>query len=176
LIKQYSTIAAKDETHEMSNPRIMVLGVGNELLSDEGLGIHFLKYLRQGDLPDNVELLEGGTAGMELIGLIQDTDFLIIVDALNANTNPGELFRFKPQDLKIFPEMFTVSFHQVGILDVLTTASILGTVPETIIYGVQPKSLEWGLELSPEITAVLPRLKEYIFKDISHIQDTLQFP
>jgi len=176
LIKHYSTIAEKDETSDMSNPRIMVLGVGNELLSDEGLGIHFLKYLKQEDLPDNVELLEGGTAGMELIGLIQDTDFLIVVDALNANTTPGDLFRFKPQDLKILPEMFAVSFHQVGILEVLTTANILGTAPDTIIYGLQPKSLEWGMDLSPEITAALPRLKEYILKDISHIKDTLQFP
>lgn len=154
----------------------MVLGVGNELLSDEGLGIHFLKALIQEDLPDNVELLEGGTAGMELIGLIQDTDFLIVIDALNANTNPGELFRFKPQDLKIFPDMFKVSFHQVGILEVLTTASILGKAPETLIYGVQPKNLEWGMELSPEVKASLPRLQEYIRKDINHIQDTLQFP
>ncbi len=154
----------------------MVLGVGNELLSDEGLGIHFLKYLGQENLPDNVELLEGGTAGMELIGLIQDTDFLIVVDALNADTTPGELFRFKPQDLKIFPDMFKVSFHQVGILEVLTTANTLGKAPETIIYGVQPKSLDWGMELSPEITAVLLRIKEYVLKDISHIQETLQFP
>ena len=166
MIKQSST---------MNKPRIMVLGVGNELLSDEGLGIHFLKYLMQEDLPENVELLEGGTAGLELIGLVQETDFLIVVDALNANTTPGELFRFKPQDLKIFPDMFKVSFHQVGILEVLTTANILGRAPETLIYGVQPKSLDWGMELSPEITAVLPRLKEYVLKDISHIHETLQF-
>ena len=159
----------------MEKPRIMILGVGNVLLSDEGLGIHFLKEMAEENLPENVELLEGGTAGIELIHLIQETDFLIIVDAMNAQTTPGELFRFKPGDMKIFPDMFTVSFHQVGILDVLTTASILGEVPDTIIYGVQPGSLEWGLELTAEVKAAFPRLKQHVLNDIIEIETRGRF-
>ena len=153
----------------MQKPRIMILGVGNVLLSDEGLGVQFLNELAEEDLPENVELLEGGTAGLELVHLIQDTDFLIIVDALNAQTTPGELFRFQPGDMQIFPDKFTVSFHQVGILNVLTTANILGEVPQTIIYGVQPGSLDWGLELTPEVKAAFPRLKKYVLNDIHEI-------
>lgn len=160
----------------MDTQRIIVMGVGNVLLSDEGLGIHFLKYLRQENLPDILELLEGGTAGLELVHLIQETDFLIIVDAIDAKTLPGEIFRFRPQDLNIFPEAFKVSFHQIGILEILTMAKVLGQLPETIIYGVQPKCLEFGLDLSPEIIAILPRLKEYIMHDISQILGTGEIP
>lgn len=145
------------------------MGVGNVLLSDEGLGVHFIKSLSPNELPHNVEVLEGGTAGLELVHLIQDIDYLIVVDALNAQTVPGEIFRFKPQDLTIFPESFTVSFHQIGILEVLSVAAILGKQPDTVIFGVQPKSMDWGLELTPEVNQVLPRLKAYVLEEIREI-------
>lgn len=154
----------------MSEPKIMVMGVGNVLLSDEGLGVRFLDTLAQKPLPSNVELLEGGTAGLELIPLIQDIDFLIIVDAMKAQSEPGGVFRFEPGDIRVFPEETEVSFHQIGIIEVLTLAKILGPVPQTLIYGVQPKTMEWGMNLSPEVYAVFPSLAEYILKDIQAIQ------
>lgn len=160
----------------MSNtPNIMVMGVGNVLLSDEGVGVHILKELEKEELPENVELIEAGTAGLELAHLIENTDFLIIIDAVNAKTKPGALFRFKPDDISIMPEMFEVSFHQVGILEVLSIINILGTSPKTIVYGIQPKSLDWGLELTEEIAAVLPKVKEYILKEIMYINSNLEF-
>lgn len=148
----------------------MVMGVGNILLSDEGLGVRFLDVLAKNTLPDNVELLEGGTAGLELVHLIQDVDFLIIVDALNANAEPGALFRFQPGDLQVIPEQYEVSFHQVGIVEVLTMANVLGHAPKTLIFGIQPKSLEWGLEISPEIEALFPRLTELVLEEIDFIR------
>ncbi|MDA8229236.1 MAG: HyaD/HybD family hydrogenase maturation endopeptidase [Desulfitobacterium hafniense] len=159
----------------MHIPKIMVMGVGNLLLTDEGLGIHFLKELEQVALPNNVELLEGGTAGLELVHLIQEVDYLIIIDALNANAEPGALFRFRPDDLKVFPDKFEVSFHQVGILEVLAMANILGKAPETLVYGIQPKSLEWGLEVSREIADIFPRLKELVLSEINSIIQTGNF-
>jgi len=159
----------------MDAPRIMIMGVGNVLLSDEGVGIHILKQFKEDEIPINVELIEAGTAGLELAHLIQDTDFLIVVDAVNAKSQPGALFRFKPDDITIIPEMFEVSFHQVGIMEVLSTVSIFGTPPKTIIYGVQPKSLDWGMELSQDVAAILPGLKEQILREISHINNTLEF-
>jgi len=150
-------------------PSIMVMGVGNALMSDEGLGVHFLKELERENLPGNITLIEGGTAGLELIHLIQDTDFLIIIDAVNAKAEPGAMFRFRPDDLKVFPDMFEVSFHQVGIVEVLTLAKILGKTPETLIFGVQPKSLDWGLDVTPEIAAVFPKLKELVLKEIAEV-------
>ncbi|MCO1600162.1 HyaD/HybD family hydrogenase maturation endopeptidase [Desulfosporosinus nitroreducens] len=159
----------------MQSPKIMVMGVGNILLSDEGLGVRFLDELAKNTLPDNVELLEGGTAGLELVHLIQDVDFLIIIDALNANAEPGALFRFQPGDLQVIPEQYEVSFHQIGIVEVITMANVLGHAPQTLIFGIQPKSLEWGLEISPEIEALFPRLSELIIKEIDSIQHEGKF-
>lgn len=158
----------------MSRPRIMVMGVGNILLSDEGLGVHFLKELNN-SIPDNVELLEGGTAGLELVHLIQEVDFLIIVDAINAKSEAGAVFRFQPEDIKVFPERYEVSFHQVGIMEVLAMAEILGNAPQTLIYGVQPKSLDWGLELSSEVTLIFPKLKELVLQELHSIEQTGAF-
>lgn len=159
----------------MQSPKIMVMGVGNILLSDEGLGVRFLDELAKSALPDNVEILEGGTAGLELVHLVQDIDFLIIVDALNANAEPGALFRFQPGDLQIMPEQYEVSFHQIGIIEVLTMANVLGKAPQTLIFGIQPKSLEWGLEISPEIQGLFPKLVELVQKEIESIQNHGQF-
>lgn len=150
-------------------PTIMVMGVGNVLLSDEGCGVRFLEELEKAELPKNVELLEGGTAGLELVHLISEVDFLIIIDAVNAESEPAALFRFTPEDINIFPEKFEVSFHQVGIIEVLNMAKILGSAPKTLIFGIQPKSLEWGMELSDEVKAVFPRLVDLVKQEIESI-------
>ena len=154
----------------MQSPKIMVMGVGNILLSDEGLGVRFLDELAKFEFPANVEILEGGTAGLELVHLIQDVDFLIIVDAFNGHAEPGALFRFQPGDLQIIPEQYEVSFHQIGIIEVLSMANLLGQAPQTLIFGIQPKCLDWGLEISPEISALFPRLTELVRKEIDSIQ------
>ena len=155
--------------------RIMVMGVGNILLSDEGLGVRFLDELAKEPLPINVELLEGGTAGLELVHLIQEVDFLIIIDAINTNDQPGALFRFLPKDLQEPSEQHGVSFHQIGIIEVLDMANVMGESPQTLIFGIQPKSLEWGLDISPEIQAQFPRLAELVLKEIDSIQRERKF-
>ena len=159
----------------MDLPKIMVMGVGNILLSDEGLGVHFLKELGGDDLPANVEVLEGGTAGLELIHLIDEVDFLIVVDAVNAKTEPGAVFRFRPMDLRVLPPEYEVSFHQVGIIEVLNMAKLLDQAPESLIFGVQPANMEWGMELTPEIRAVFPRLKSLILEEISYVNEHREF-
>ncbi|HWQ43012.1 MAG TPA: HyaD/HybD family hydrogenase maturation endopeptidase [Desulfosporosinus sp.] len=159
----------------MHSPKIMVMGVGNILLSDEGLGVRFLDELAKIPLPEYVELLEGGTAGLELVHLIQEVDFLIVVDALDAKSEPGSLFRFQPGDIQILPEQYAVSFHQIGIIEVLTMANILGKAPQTLIFGIQPKKLAWGMDISPEIQALFPRLTELILQEINTIQSEGHF-
>jgi len=156
-------------------PKIMIMGIGNILLSDEGLGIHFLQQLATTPLPETVELLEGGTAGLELIHLISEIDYLIIIDALNAHTEPGTIFKFRPDDIRIIPDQYEVSFHQVGILEVLAMADLLNQAPKTIIFGVQPKSLDWGLSLSPEVQVSFPRLQEYVLAELESIHNLKRF-
>ena len=159
----------------MDSPKIMVMGVGNVLLSDEGLGVRFLDELSKQTLPPDVELLEGGTAGLELVHLIQEVDYLIVVDAINAKSEPGALFRFQPGDVKVFPDQYEVSFHQIGIVEVLAMANVLGHAPQTLIFGIQPKNLDWGLEVSPEIQALFPRLCELVLEEIDSIRSAGTF-
>jgi hydrogenase maturation protease len=151
----------------MTNSKIMILGVGNVLLTDEGAGIHILKELEKHELPEDTELLEGGTAGMELLSLIEEVDHLVIVDSVNAGVEPGAIFKFKPDDISVLPPEFNVSFHQVGLLEVLKMGQIFGKLPKTVtIFGIQPKTLQWGLELTPEVAIKIPKLTELVLQEV----------
>jgi hydrogenase maturation protease len=146
--------------------KVMVLGVGNQLMTDEGLGPYVITELQKEQWPENVELIEGGTAGLEILYLIEGVDFLIIVDAIDARTDPGSIFKFKPNDISVFPEEFGFSFHQVGLFEVLQMAMVMEKLPETIIFGMQPRSLDWGMELSPEVQTKIPELIKLVKEEI----------
>lgn len=146
--------------------RILVLGVGNQLLTDEGLGPYVITQLQKEEWPENVELIEGGTAGLEILHLIEGIDYMIIVDAIDAKTVAGSIFKFTPHDFSVFPDTYGFSLHQVGLFEVLQMAILLDKLPETIIFGMQPKSLDWGLELSSEVMAKMPNLLDFVREEI----------
>jgi hydrogenase maturation protease len=147
---------------------IMVLGIGNEILTDEGVGIHLIRALRQVQLPENVELLEGGTAGLELLPLIAEVDRLIVVDAIIADDIPGAIFRFAPDDVNVIPLTYHVSAHQIGLVELLHLARMTNKLPDTVIFGVQPKDIGWGTELTPEMLQKIPRLVELVIDEINN--------
>ncbi len=154
----------------MIESKIMIMGVGNILLTDEGAGIHVLEELKKHQLPRGTELLEGGTAGIELLSWIEEVDHLVIVDSVNAGAEPGSIFRFAPDDLCVVPTAFNVAFHQFGLLEVLKMGKTLGKFPKTVtIFGIQPKQLHWGLELTPEVAAKIPRLTELVLQEVQNI-------
>jgi len=138
---------------------ILILGVGNLLLKDEGVGVRALEALEERFLmPPEVELLDGGTAGLELLGQIEGRDALIILDAVNCNKPPGTVIRV---DGDRVPAVFSrkISPHQLGISDLLALAQMTGSLPkELVLFGVQPKDLGTGLELSPEVTHSMEEL------------------
>lgn len=151
----------------MNNCKIMVMGVGNILMTDEGAGIHALAELAKQELPPGTELLEGGTAGMELLHLIEDVDHLVIIDSVEGGTEPGAIFRFKPDDISVIPSEFNVSFHQVGLIEVLKMGQILGKLPRSVvIFGIQPYSLDWGMELSQPVSAKMPALIKLVVDEV----------
>lgn len=150
---------------------IMVLGVGNQLMTDEGLGPYVICELQKEEWPKNVDIIEGGTAGLAILQLIEGVEYLIIVDAVDAKAEAGAIFRFRPKDYSIFPEQFGFSFHQVGLFEVLQMAMVLDKLPDTIIFGVQPKSLDWGLELTPEVQAKIPTLLDFIREEIAKVME-----
>ena len=145
---------------------VVVLGVGNVLLSDEGVGVHVAKQLMEMDLPPGVEVIEGGTHGFRLMNVVTEADRLIVVDAVKGGAPPGSIYRFGIEDAPSYPDAYKTSVHQIGILEVIHLSELVGQTPETIIIGVEPKSVAMGMELSPEVGAKVPRIIELVFEEI----------
>jgi len=150
-------------------PQVLVLGVGNILLCDDGFGVHMINALHGTELPANTELLEAGTVSHQLIPLFHEIDHLIVIDAVEAGDVPGSIFKFSPDDLRFHSEQ-KMSLHQISLIDVLQMTAITGRKPQTVIIGVQPKDASsWGLELSSELKAVIPRVKALVLEELGKI-------
>lgn len=155
----------------ISPSSITILGIGNELLSDEGVGVHLAKFLEKENFPENVLITEGGTDGFGLLNIITDTDYLIVIDSLKGGSEPGTIYRFPIEDAPSCPDSFKTSVHQIGILEVLNLSELVGKTPETIVFGIEPKTIAMGMGLSPEIQSTFPRMKELIFEEIKRIRE-----
>ena len=145
---------------------ILVLGVGNILLSDEGVGVRVVEALQWMKLPDGVEVLDGGTASMALLDSLSNRDEVIVIDAVKGNHDPGTIYRFTPADMNAQKEIVT-SLHQIDLLDALSQVELLGHAPhDVVLYGIEPKELGLGLELTPEVKAALPRVIELVLSEL----------
>jgi len=142
----------------MNRERKAILGVGNVLLGDEGLGVHAIWALRQRTLPQDVELIDGGTQGIALIDTIAGFDRLVIIDCIQAGCPPGTIYRFEYEKLKTKPSRGSPTLHQAGLRDLLQLLSLLQEIPRTTFLGLEPESLEMGMRLSPSVRANLPAL------------------
>jgi hydrogenase maturation protease len=136
----------------------VVLGLGNTLHSDDGIGPQALERLRNDPrLPEHVALIEGGTLGLELLTYIWDCSYLLVLDAVDVGQPPGTLVRMSNEELQTLPGKGSV--HQLGVADLLVALRVLASrTPEVVLLGVQPAHTEWGTELSPAVAAVLPAL------------------
>ncbi len=139
--------------------RIVVLGVGNILLTDEGVGVRVVEALGERyRLPPDVELIDGGTCGMEFLEQLENLDALIVVDCVRCHQPPATPVLLTGEQVPVFFKT-KLSPHQVGLCDVLASLELTGRAPrETVIVGMQPVSMELGMELSPEVAARLPEL------------------
>lgn len=151
----------------MHTQKILVLGVGNILLHDEGIGVHVIRHLEAHYVfSDEVTLLDGGTLGMRLLDAISKADCVIIADTLCGNAPPGTLFRLTNEDLQSRVAAKN-SLHQVSFLETLAYASFLGMLPETVLIGCEPEDLSaWGMELSTAVAAVKSEMISMILREI----------
>lgn len=149
--------------------KITILGIGNILYSDEGFGVRVIEELRRLDLPENVELIEGGTDGAKLLPVITRSDYLIIVDVIKADEEIGAIFRIPIEDLRRrqgLPAIKT-SLHQMSIMDVLEMANVLDRQVKGVIIGIQPKDISTLKEsLSPQIEKRIPDAIELIMREV----------
>ena len=147
---------------------ILILGIGNILLKDEGVGVHVVNKLKEMPLPDNVEVLDGGTAGLDLTDFIANRKKVIVIDAVKAGEKPGTIYRLTEKNLNIKPKAI-MSFHEIDFLDALHMSEVMGDKPkETIVIGIEPKDMSDGIELSPEIEERIPRIIEVVMKELNN--------
>ena len=136
----------------MSNDRILVLGVGNILLHDEGVGVKaVVKLQSEYDFSDNVELMDGGTLGLSLLDPICQANHLIVVDAVKFGQPPGTLYRFTAEDFQRRVQ-YKNSLHQLDLVDTLAFAEVLEKRPSAVIVGIEPEDISpWGMELTEAV-------------------------
>ena len=142
----------------MSQNQILVLGIGNLLNADEGVGVHAVRALqaRLGERYPNVAFLDGGTLGLNLLPLVEDATHLLLLDCVNAGQPGGTVVELTKDEIPLYSGV-KMSQHQTTFQEVLGLAMLRGRLPEHLhLIGVQPISLEIGTELTPGVEAVLP--------------------
>ena len=151
-----------------SNP-IVLLGVGNILLTDEGFGVHVVNQLRE-DYVFNppITILDGGTMGMELLTYMRGMTKLLLVDAINGGDVPGTVYEFPHEEMNSY---FTeaISVHEVGMQDILRIRALQeDPLEDAFVIGVEPESLELGLTLSDSTQAAVAEVKERVLRVLSN--------
>ena len=133
----------------------VVVGIGNTILSDDGVGVHAARRLQDdARLPAGVTVLDGGTLGLDLAPFVSDASRLLFLDAVNSGEAPGTLTRMRGTDLLSATRSWSV--HQLGVADLIAALTLLSSKPQDIIVlGVQPAHTDWGTSLSPEVEAAL---------------------
>ncbi len=146
--------------------RALVLGVGNILVQDEGIGVRALEWFQVHYACPDIEMIDGGTMGLDLLHYLTGKDHLLILDAIQADKSPGEITILTGDDVPAFLGM-KISPHQIGVQDLLATAQLMGyTPPQVVILGVQPKNLSVGLDMSPAVAAQVEHLGQLAAKQL----------
>lgn len=157
----------------MTSPHIMILGVGNMLLTDEGFGIHVVEKLTaEYEFGDNVSVVDGGVLGINLLGTMSQADELIVVDVVKNHGEPGTRYRIDHEDI---PDRVRakISLHQIDFLEALTLCQALDHVPHTTIVGVEPVDIEsQGIELTPTLAEQIDPIIEYILNELDRLGGT----
>jgi hydrogenase maturation protease len=149
----------------MVSPRL-ILGIGNILLGDEGIGVRVVEALRQVALPDDVELIDGGTSGADLVNLVADRRKVIVIDAVDSGLPPGAVTRVTLDEIMPSQDA-NVSLHQVGLMESLWMARQTGCEPgEVVIVAVQPASITPSLELTPAVATAMPEAVELVLAEL----------
>jgi len=149
---------------------VLILGLGNLLLSDEGVGVHAVHALSwRFQMPEGVEVLDGGTSGMDLLDTIAGREHLIVCDAIRSDDRPGSVRRIDGESIAAFFAT-RISPHQLGLSDVLANLELLGETPEHVtIIGVVPEDLSLGTELSDAGREGMEKSIDFVLDDLASI-------
>jgi hydrogenase maturation protease len=147
---------------------LLVLGVGNLLLMDEGVGVYAVQELQneEGWPLDRVDFIDGGTFTQDIFYLFQEYEKLLVLDAVRGGREPGTIYRHEEKDLRENKEQ-ALSLHDIDLLDSLKMAELLGNKPELIVIGIEPLELcVWKMEMTPPLQKAFPRYMDVVRKEI----------
>ena len=142
-----------------------ILGIGNILLKDDGIGVHVIRALEGENLPDCIELVDGGTSTLDMLGYFMDNPKVIVIDALRAGYAPGTIYKIKPEAIINYRKE-NLSIHDVHILDIMKMAKMMGGNPEVVIFGIEPWDISPGLELSEAMIQRIPAIIEHVKNEL----------
>jgi hydrogenase maturation protease len=146
---------------------VLVLGIGNPLLGDDGFGVEVVRRLRERNRTTAVEFLDGGSLGLGLLPYLEGRSHILVVDAIDFGGRPGEVVRLGAAEIPAYGGL-KLSEHQVPFREVLGLMDMLGVKPRELrIVGVQPRSTDWGAPLSSEVEAAIPVVLEEIERQIA---------
>ncbi|MGB9521629.1 MAG: hydrogenase maturation protease [Anaerolineales bacterium] len=157
----------QDQLSSSKLRKTLILGVGNILKGDDGLGVRVAQVLSQRALPPDVIVEEIGTPGLDLVTYIEGWEKVIIIDAVEMGEIPGTWKRFTPEEVKLIAGDEVLSLHEPNIADVLELGQALNILPdEIVVYGVQPQDLTYIERLSPQIEAIINNVADQILLEI----------
>lgn len=149
-----------------SGPHVLVLGIGNLLMGDEGVGVHVVRQLSETKLPDGVECLDGGTGSFLLLEPMQQAKRVVLVDATLDGKPPGTVTRLSPKFSSDYPK--TLTAHDIGLKDLLDTAYLTGEALDVTLFAVSIDPLQgMGLELSPPVALRIPEIAGMVVAEVS---------
>ena len=149
----------------MNKIKVLIIGIGNPLMSDEGIGIRIIEELgKKHNLPPHVSLLDGGTAGYALIDYMKGYEKVIIIDAVRGGKRPGSIYRLTSKEIIQQPQL-KLSGHQIDFSEVIHLAEKLGELPEMVLIGVEPLKIDYGMELSREVKKVTASVIQSVLKE-----------
>lgn len=156
------------------SPRITVLGIGNLLLKDEGVGVHLVQKLASIVSDANVNIIDAGTYP-DFLSLVDDgTDKLIIIDAVKTGDKPGTIYRFSFDDVDL-DSAPPISLHDIGVSHSLKMMALLNRqLKSTVVIGIEPKTIDFGLELSPEVEGKLSEIVKLVLQEIEETNRAME--
>jgi hydrogenase maturation protease len=149
------------------NRNISLIGIGNSIMGDDGVGIHAVLKLREMKFQPGIEVFDAGTDAFYALEAMDGKDKVIILDACKGKNAPGTLYRFicDPLHGKWEPA-FRLSMHGMNFMDVMITSEAYKLPNEIVLLGVEPDNIDWSTELSPKVKAVLPMLIEMVLREL----------
>ena len=153
--------------------KILVAGVGNLLKHDDGLGIHLIEKLKEINLPDNVEIMDLGTSGMDILYHSENFDKIIFLDAIKVGKSPGTVYRIKPRDVEVgensLRDIIYMSMHEIDLEKVIALGRKLGQMPnDIVIIGCEPKETNMiKIALTKEVKTAIPNIIQLVLEEIN---------